>query len=48
MRSVVTVFLVTLCFGITYAGNIDYLTNRSVLRSLERRCPGDRGWVGCQ
>ena len=30
MKIVVTVLLVTLCFGITYAGNIDYLTNRSV------------------
>jgi long-chain fatty acid transport protein len=30
MKIVVSVLLVTLCFGITYAGNIDYLTNRSV------------------
>lgn len=30
MRIIVIVLLVTLCFGITYAGNIDYLTNRSV------------------
>ena len=30
MKILVNVLLVTLCFGITYAGNIDYLTNRSV------------------
>ncbi len=30
MRILVTLVLVTLCVGITYASNIDYLTNRSV------------------